>query len=641
VIILGRKLLLLGFLLSCSINVVAQQETSIDTLNVKLHTASTDDDTFHFLEEIYYYWLNNNYDSADVYAEKYYEFANQVGDLKKVSIGLNYIGIVFDYREDVATASEYYNNALKIRREIGDKRLIGNSLSNIGALYYHAGDYTKASNYYYEALAIREEIQDSSGLSQSYNNLGILLKNQGETVLALDYYLRSAQLKKAIGREYSAMFTMMNIGSLYIQMEEYDNAISISKEALLIAETYQDHSSIGALQLNIGSALSSLNKFKEAEELLNKGIEELRKVGESSHEIEGYVMLANNYLKKGDYSEAEQAIESISRREQEILEPTIEQKFYQTAVNVFSAKKDYRKAFEYKVKEGVIKDSLFNKNTKNALLELETKYKLSEREQELEILSTENALKVVQVSKANIVRNYTIFLALLLVVVLIVMYKNRLIRERLNQKLEKNLAEKEILMKEIHHRVKNNLQIISSLLNIQSRQTMDESTSLVLKESKNRVQSMALIHQSLYQKENITSVRIEEYVNKLVQTLTNSFGIEDRINMSVDIQDIELDVDTTIPLGLIINELVTNAVKYAFDDVEKGELSITLKERDHTLILQITDNGKGFNLEDTSASFGMNLVEMLSTKLEAELSVENKNGSCIQLVIKKYRKGHE
>lgn len=634
-----KQLIFLQLLfLLVTVHLYAQQEVEIDSLHIGLQASSTEEDTFYFLKEIYFFWLNNSYDSADVYAKKYYDFAVQVGNKEKESNGLNYLGIVFDYREDVPTAIDYYTKALEIRRELGDKRLIGNSLSNIGALYYHAGDYGKASKYYFDALTIREEIQDSSGLSQSYNNLGILLKNQGENEQALGYYLRSANLKKEIGREYSAMYTMLNIGSLYIQMEEYENAIRISEEAIEIAEKYQDQSSVASLKLNIGSALSSLNKFDEAEEKLKAGIKELNEVGETSSEMEGYIMLINNYLNAGNLLKAVEFVRFMEQREAEIKEPNVAQRFYQVAINVFLERNEFQKAYAYKVKEGTLKDSLFSETSKKAILELETQYQLSEKDQELAVLESKNTLNEVQISKANIIRNYTIFLALLLIVILVVIYKNYTVRERLNKKLQKNLTEKELLMKEIHHRVKNNLQIISSLLNIQSRAATNESASSALKESKNRVQSMALIHQRLYQKENITSVKVEEYVGHLLETLVNSFGLENRVVLNIDIQDLELDVDTTIPLGLIINELVTNAVKYAFSETEQGELSVMLKEIDNTLRLQIKDNGKGFSLDEQTASFGMNLVEMLSKKLEAELTVTNDNGTSIQLDIKNYKK---
>lgn len=626
------------FLVCTSHKTLAQQSVALDSLTFGLENAISESDTFFYLEEIYYYWLNNNYDSAEVYAKKYHQFAIDLGNEKNESIGLNYIGIVYDYRKNIATASNYYNQALEIRRKLGDKRLIGNSLSNLGALYYHSGDYEKASDYYFKAIEIREEIQDSSGLSQSYNNLGILLRNQEEYEQALDYYLKSADLKKEIGREYSAMYTMLNIGSLYIFMKEYENAISISEEALVIANKYQDKNSAAALRLNIGSANTSLNNFREAEKQLLEGIKMLEEIGEVSTAFEGYTMLVTNYLNEGNIGEAITIIERLKEKLIVINEPSRLQEFYSIASRVYLANDDYKRSLEMKLSESVIKDSLYDVSSKQALLELETRYELSEKEKELAILNTENNLKQIEISRSNIIRNFSLFVAVLLIGVLFLGARNARARERLNSQLKASLKEKELLMKEIHHRVKNNLQIISSLLNIQSRKSEDKSTSTALQESKNRVQSMALIHQSLYQKDNITSVQMKEYIEQLLDTLMNSFGVEDTIELKTNIQDLELDVDTTIPLGLIINELVTNAVKYAFG-IEGGKLTVSLNEFEDILRLEVADNGKGVNADSLNdESFGMSMVETLSQKLKGKLSINSDSGTRIRLDIKEYKR---
>lgn len=618
-------------------SVLAQQEISLDSLNLGLENSISETDQFYYLEEIYFYWLNNSYDSAEVYADRYLQLAMDIGDKKQESIALNYKGIVYDYREDVLTASSFYNRALEIRRNLGDKRLIGNSLSNLGALYFHAGDYKKASDYYFKAIEIREEIQDSSGLSQSYNNLGILLRNQEEYEQALDYYMKSADLKRKIGREYSAMYTMLNMGSLYIFMKEYENAITISKEALAIAIKYQDKSSVAALKLNIGSANTSLKNYREAELQLLEGIKMLEEIGETSTAFEGQTMLVTNYKDEGNIMEAITTIEFLKKNLDKI-EPARLQEFYGTASQVYVLNSDYKQSLEMKILESEIKDSLFNASSKQSLLELETKYELSEKEKELALLNTENNLKELELSRSSIIRNFSLFVALLLIVVLFYGARNARIRDRLNKKLASSLNEKELLMKEIHHRVKNNLQIISSLLNIQSRKSENESTSMALQESKNRVQSMALIHQSLYQKENITSVQIKDYIEQLLETLMNSFGVDNDVELKTNIQDIELDVDTTIPLGLIINELVTNAVKYAFVE-EGGKLTVSLNEFEGILRLEVIDNGKGIHSASLkNESFGMSMVETLSQKLNGELSVNSDSGTSIRLDIKEYKR---
>ena len=149
-----------------------------------------------------------------------------------------------------------------------------------------------------------------------------------------------------------------------------------------------------------------------------------------------------------------------------------------------------------------------------------------------------------------------------------------------NEIISEALAEKELLLKEIHHRVKNNLQVISSLLYLQSDYIKDEKALSAIQEGRNRVQSMAIIHQNLYQEDNLTGIQVKDYFEKLTQSLFNSYKVQaDQIELQLDIEAINLDVDTVIPLGLVVNELITNSLKYAFPENQAGYLKIALRSR--------------------------------------------------------------
>ena len=142
--------------------------------------------------------------------------------------------------------------------------------------------------------------------------------------------------------------------------------------------------------------------------------------------------------------------------------------------------------------------------------------------------------------------------------------------------IEKSLDEKEFLLKEIHHRVKNNLQVISSLLNLQSRTVDDEKVQSALNEGRNRVRSMAIIHQNLYQKDNLAGISMSTYLGELSQEIVDSYSVNQVVNVSLDIEDIHLDVDTAVPIGLIVNELVSNSMKYGFSNQNQGVIKIEL-----------------------------------------------------------------
>jgi|GEM_PF-2539299 len=197
--------------------------------------------------------------------------------------------------------------------------------------------------------------------------------------------------------------------------------------------------------------------------------------------------------------------------------------------------------------------------------------------------------------------------------------------------IQASLDEKEVLLREIHHRVKNNLQIISSLLNLQSSYLKDETSRDVLKESKDRVKSMAMIHQKLYQSGNFEEIEMGEYIEYLVNGLFSSYGVDsDKIKLNTDLQKIYLDIDTAIPLGLIINEIITNSIKHAFPGELKGEIFIKIFQEGENYLIVVADNGVGLPEDldvEKTASLGMQLVNNLVRQIDGELELKRTRGT--------------
>ncbi|MFT5737104.1 MAG: two-component sensor histidine kinase [Maribacter sp.] len=195
---------------------------------------------------------------------------------------------------------------------------------------------------------------------------------------------------------------------------------------------------------------------------------------------------------------------------------------------------------------------------------------------------------------------------------------------RSKKELTAQMEEKETLLKEVHHRVKNNLQTVSSLLSLQSRNVEEARMKTLLKSTQNRVISMAMVHEMLYMRNDITQIEYKSYVQELSEYLIRSIkGLDSKVQLKIDIPDIKLGIDTAIPLGLLINEAVTNALKYGFTDEEEGEIYIVLKkELDKQYVLNIGDNGKGFPETITyknSKSLGLKLIHNLTRQLKGTI----------------------
>jgi PAS domain S-box-containing protein len=209
-------------------------------------------------------------------------------------------------------------------------------------------------------------------------------------------------------------------------------------------------------------------------------------------------------------------------------------------------------------------------------------------------------------------------------------------RKIADEAIRASLREKEVLLKEIHHRVKNNLQVVSSLLGLQSRTIEDFATRRMFQESQNRVHSMALIHESLYQSENLSEIDFPAYIDQLANHLIRSYGVDSqRVRISASIEDLRLTMDTAIPCGLIVNELVSNSLKYAFPGGRRGEVSIGMKQNEeHSIRLEVSDNGVGLpdGVSFTSTkSLGLRLVRTLADQLGAAIERGSGNGARIAL----------
>jgi len=189
--------------------------------------------------------------------------------------------------------------------------------------------------------------------------------------------------------------------------------------------------------------------------------------------------------------------------------------------------------------------------------------------------------------------------------------------------------EKEVLLQEIHHRVKNNMQIISSLIRLQSGQSDHQKTTEVFNETQNRITSMALVHELLYQTKNFEQLNLSEYLTELVDHLLSSYHLDIPISKSLNISTKMASIDSIIPIGLIVNEAVSNSLKHAFEGKEKGEISISLHNgTEEGYVLSISDNGNGENSanDKETNSLGTELIDSLVTQLDGNLSLDKGNG---------------
>lgn len=384
---------------------------------------------------------------------------------------------------------------------------------------------------------------------------------------------------------------------LYLIEEKYDEALDRILKAEKYIEENPKNSLAGDYYEFLGQCYIHQQKFELALENLKKS-EEIRKVIEPGKNWRTYNGMARIYksLNKIDLSE----------------------KFSEQASKLSKIQ-----------------------NSRRIILDMQNELKFDEQSGTIAYLSHENLKSKVELQKAkfkNLLLIICLVTSVIISILLIIILKqrnryNKEIAEK-NEIISKNLSEKESLLQEIHHRVKNNLQVISSLLSLQSRSLEDKSASEALMQSQSRVISMSLIHETLYKDGPSSILDLGEYLTNLSQQIFNTYNIDgDKIRLHLDLKKINVDVGILVPIGLIVNELITNSLKYAFQGKDSGNIWIISKKNENQLIISIKDDGIGSELSLNEKGFGNKLIDTFAKKLNAKIDRIFNLGSEITLSI--------
>jgi two-component sensor histidine kinase len=625
------------------------------------------------------YSFLKNFQQSYTYFQKAIFINSQTKDEQFFGVICNNLALSFYFQAKLDSSLYYHFKSLDVRIKRNDKKGIAANYNNIGLLYKLKKDYNTSITYYNLSLSIKREIGDKKGEFSTLNNVGSLykqLKNYDSAFVVFKRLTEIAEQKNAFS-VYAA--SKNNMALCLNSMRRYEEALQLM-ESLYADKKIKDQKDVYSLLLfGLGEANAGLKKYKSAFEYLQQALTMNVSVGQIEFSAEIHRLLAEMAEKNNNPS-----IALIHYKKYWELLDSLQKNMNVLGVNELTAKyeavqKEQRIALLNK--ENQLKDAKLNEKEKNLLL---LQAKEQQRQQELALLNKENQLQELSLKedqqklllektenekakqqmvllnkdnelkaisiKENKTTNwlYATLLCLLTIVAssIFILYRNKqkaeLLLQEQNTIIQKSLEEKEILLKEIHHRVKNNLQVVSSLLNLQSRSISDAKALAAIKEGRDRVKSMALIHQNLYSDNNLTGVDMKDYIEKLIHALFASYNIQEgRVRLQTDVDDLNLDVDTVVPIGLIITELISNALKYAFSDVEQnGELLIKLKQQNGNLFLQVKDNGKGlpqgWSYENTT-SLGYQLIRSFASKMKSTLTITSNNGTDVQMLITKYK----
>jgi two-component sensor histidine kinase len=322
---------------------------------------------------------------------------------------------------------------------------------------------------------------------------------------------------------------------------------------------------------------------------------------------------------------------------------------YRTWYRADSALGNFNAALSHYKMLTAINDSSFSEAKVKQISELQIQYETEKKDNDIQLLTKQDRLQKKELQQASVLRNITLAAVALLIIVLILLYNRFRLKQaanhqfelkqqeinQKNQELKDMLAEKEWWLKEVHHRVKNNLHTIICLLESQAMY-LEKDALQAIEKSQHRIYAMSLIHQKLYQNEEIRSIDMSLYLEEFIGYLKDSFDT-DKIEFNINVEPVHLNLSQAIPVALIINEAVTNSIKYAFPDTNEGKIFILMNETADIVNLTIADNGKGFvpNNEVENKSLGMQLIKGLSKEIKGTVSIEGIDGTKVIIQFKK------
>ena len=580
-------------------------------------------------------------EKAMSYAQQGIDLAQQIDFLRGEAFCTYLFGLGQDMNGQQEDAIQTFIRAKEQFQKIGDAFYEGNCLVNMGTSYYYSGSFDKALEYYLKALEFYESKNMEKASSKALNNMAIIYKLYGDYNEALRIYKKSLKIKSEQGDSLGMANTYYNMALAYARTENEEATLEHFQRAGDLYQQLNKPKEIGEINVGLGQAYFALDSLSLAKSYFQTAFQPDAPPLQPLTRIQGYLYLGRIYLLEKNFQEALEYMEAGYEPIKDSDRHALIKDFQLYLGQAYAGAGDYQKGYEMLLQNSDLVDTIQQETRLKLLEEMQTKYDTQEKENQIE-------LQQLEIEKKN--REQKLFIALLAAALVLIVSASWFLieRQRSNRKLkEKNdliarsLKEKETLLKEIHHRVKNNLQVISSLLRLQSRHIEDPSALSAIQEGQNRVKSMALIHQNLYQEDNLMGVDVKDYITKLSGNLLRTYNVNpEKIQLKTDIETLHLDVDTLIPLGLILNELISNSLKYAFEESEDGQIQVKLKEKDQRLMLEVKDNGIGIPEELKSgraSSFGLKLIQTFAQKLNAQLLIENQEGTVVRLLIKDYK----
>lgn len=572
----------------------------------------------------------------------------------KQTMLLEKIASLYIRLDNMDKAEQELKKLLHLQQSLGIRKT-QNTTDLLSATYRAKGNLSQALYYAMESIKSAEAAGDTARMNRFYSRLAIIYRDLGNLGQCLYWHRKAFERQQSnVVKDTFTLYTATdNLSSTLLLVDQPKEALNIITEVIRKYPP-QKPDEIHVAAIMQAKCYESLKQYNLAEKYYLESIE-----WEERHP-HGFTLRFQTYYQTGRFYSEQQKYEQSryylmqAAATRGFVTHAVQRNVQLLLFKADSAAGNYTAAIEHYQHYKAINDTMYNMAKSRQIEELQVEYETVKKEQDIQLLRRESQLQQSQLKQASLEKKVTIAIIVLLLIIISLLYNRYRIRQRGNRQLEnqqkeinrKNgslqkllnekdglLEEKEWLLKEIHHRVNNNLQIVMSLLNTQSAYLDNDSAILAIRDSQHRMRAMSLIHQKLYQSDKMAMIDMKVYIQELTSYLDDNFNVNNRIRFVLDIASIELDVAQAVPLGLILNEAITNAIKYAFPDNRQGTITISMEqEEDDHLLLAIADDGRGlppgFNIAG-SRSLGMSLIQGLTKQLNGSFVMKSEKGVAV------------
>ncbi len=578
------------------------------------------------LNDLGYYWHTQNLTKADEIIRSAIDEAEVTGTPTILAQLKTSHAAILLRSEKLDQAEQLLREAISILSP--EERPL--AYTQMGYVYERRGQLDSAAHYANLNLKLGQNLKNKWAEAMALSDLAGLAWKQNRIDQAIQMGLRSIEIFESRNiNDLDYDFTLYLVGTFYQAQGDIDKATSYINRSIAIGERYGFYNNLSDAYLTETEINIQKGQLNAAASSGQNALRYAQKLNNAFMQMRSYLAYGKVLNEQMKYSEAVNTLE----RGLAIASDKFGDKYWlaQTHREISIAQDgigDHQAAYQSLIKSNDYQAAYLTTDANQRLAELQTLYETSQQQ------------ALIKSQEAEIIQKDTRFYFSIVLLAITLLASAILLI--LTNKLRKREQEKDLLMKEIHHRVKNNLQILSSLLSLQSMQENDEIVQDALQVGKSRVQAMSLIHERLYHEELSSSIEIKDYIETLCNEINQSYESNtNKISISTNISVGKVDVETAIPLGLIINELITNSIKYAFAPQEKGIIEVNLSINENgQLQLIVRDNGVGTSEPIStvkSTQFGSKLVKVLSKKLKGDITIQRENGYSTMINFNRYK----